>query len=110
MAQFLIRTGDLGLSDDDRLEIFLAAQADYNDTEMPTLHSSAHHGIRTLCLGMNSKETSRMGPTFPYYSHTARDSYGNDMGVGIGMGVPLLGGKLLEQFLFGQALGYLQSV
>ena len=26
---------------------------------------------------------------------------------GIGMGVPLLGGKLLEQFLFGQALGYL---
>ena len=38
----------MGISDDDRLEIFLAAQADYNDTEMPTLHSSSHHGIRTL--------------------------------------------------------------
>ena len=29
------------------------------------------------------------------------------MGVGIGMGVPLLGGKLLKGFLFGQASGYL---
>ncbi len=45
---FFLRTADLGISDDDRLEIFLAAQADYNDTEMPTLHSSSHHGIRTL--------------------------------------------------------------
>eukprot|EP00438_Fugacium_kawagutii_P021911 Skav207158 [mRNA] locus=scaffold573:351120:357875:- [translate_table: standard] len=38
---------DFKLSDEDLGEAWLAAQPDYNDTEMPTLHSSSHHhGIR----------------------------------------------------------------